>query len=74
VLNEDFGHRSRHETAILEIMALTQGLDYLHRNLRRFMRPTRRHVALQFRSEVPGSNISRSAWSALWRPGTFLCH
>lgn len=48
-LDADFGHRSRHETAILEIMALVQGIDYLHRNLRRFMRPTRRHVAPQFR-------------------------
>jgi coniferyl-aldehyde dehydrogenase len=48
-LNADFGHRSRHETAIAEILALVQGIDYLHRRLRRFMRPTRRHVALQFR-------------------------
>jgi coniferyl-aldehyde dehydrogenase len=48
-LNADFGHRSRHETAILEIMALIQGIDYLRSNLRRFMQPTRRHVAPQFR-------------------------
>jgi coniferyl-aldehyde dehydrogenase len=48
-LNADFGHRSRHETAILELVTLVQGLDYLLRNLRRFMRPTRRHVAPQFR-------------------------
>lgn len=48
-LNEDFGHRSRHETAIMEIMSLVQGIDYLHRNLRRFMRADRRHVALTFR-------------------------
>ena len=49
VLNADFGHRSRHETAIMEIFALVQGIDYLHRKLRRFMRPTRRHVALPMR-------------------------
>src|ERR1700691_1835197 len=49
VLNADFGHRSRHETAIMEIVSLIQGIDYLPRHLRRFMRPTRRHVALQFR-------------------------
>jgi coniferyl-aldehyde dehydrogenase len=48
-LNADFGHRSRHETAIMEIMALIQGIDYLRRKLRRFMRPTRRHVAAHFR-------------------------
>src|SRR5262249_37235604 len=49
VLNTDFGHRSRYETAIMEIAALVQGINYLHRNLRSFMRPTRRHVALKFR-------------------------
>ena len=48
-LNADFGHRSRHETALMEIMTLVQGIDYLRRNLRRFMRPTHRHVALTFR-------------------------
>jgi coniferyl-aldehyde dehydrogenase len=49
VLNTDFGHRSRYETAIMEVAPLIQGIDYLHRNLRSFMRPTRRHVALKFR-------------------------
>ncbi|MBG0808421.1 coniferyl aldehyde dehydrogenase [Methylosinus sp. H3A] len=48
-LNADFGHRSRHETAIMEIMPLIMGIDYLHRNLRRFMRPVRRQVALPMR-------------------------
>lgn len=42
----DFGHRSRHETAIMEIFGLVGGIDYLLRNLRRFMRPERRHVPL----------------------------
>lgn len=48
-LKADFGHRSRHETAIMEMVPLVQGIDYLSRNLRRFMRPQRRHVALTFR-------------------------
>src|SRR5665213_2040569 len=48
-LNADFGHRSRHETAIMEIMAVVQGIDYLRRHLRSFMRPARRHVAAHFR-------------------------
>jgi coniferyl-aldehyde dehydrogenase len=48
-LNADFGHRSRHETAAMEMMTLVQGIDYLHRNLRRFMAPARRRVALTFR-------------------------
>jgi len=41
----DFGHRSRHETAIMETLTLLWGIDYLHRNLPRFMRRERRHVA-----------------------------
>lgn len=48
-LDTDFGHRSRHETSIMEILALTWGIDYLHRNLRRFMRRERRRVALPMR-------------------------
>ena len=48
-LDADFGHRSRHETGIMEILALTWGIDYLHRNLRRFMRRERRQVALPMR-------------------------
>ena len=48
-LDADFGHRSRHETAIMEMLPLTWGIDYLRRNLRRFMRPGRRHVALPMR-------------------------
>lgn len=49
-LDADFGHRSRHETAVMEILALVQGIDYLRKNLRRFMAPARRHVALPFRA------------------------
>jgi coniferyl-aldehyde dehydrogenase len=49
-LNTDFGHRSRHETGIMEMLVLTWGIDYLHKNLRRFMRPERRHVALPMRA------------------------
>ena len=33
----------------MEMLPLTWGIDYLHRNLRRFMRPERRHVALPMR-------------------------
>jgi coniferyl-aldehyde dehydrogenase len=52
-INTDFGHRSRHETAMMEVLGVVQGIDYLMRHLRRFMRPTRRHIALHMRS---GSN------------------
>jgi len=42
----DFGHRAPHETAIMELMPLVGGIDYLLRNLRRFMRPKPRHVPI----------------------------
>jgi coniferyl-aldehyde dehydrogenase len=48
-LTADFGHRSRHETAAMEMVTVVQGIDYLDRNLRRFMAPARRHVAATFR-------------------------
>ena len=48
-LDADFGRRSRHETAIMELLAFTWGIDYLQGNLRRFMRPERRRVALPMR-------------------------
>jgi coniferyl-aldehyde dehydrogenase len=48
-LNADFGHRSRHETAIMDVVPVVLGIDYLRRNLRRFMGATRRSVALPFR-------------------------
>ena len=48
-INTDFGNRSRHETAMMEVLGVVQGIDYLERNLRRFMRPTRRHIALHQR-------------------------
>jgi coniferyl-aldehyde dehydrogenase len=49
-INADFGHRSRHETAIIEIGGVAEGTKYLIRNLRKFMAPTHRHVALHMRS------------------------
>jgi coniferyl-aldehyde dehydrogenase len=47
-LKTDFGHRSTHETAIMEMITVAQGINYLSRNLRRWIRPTRRHVAMPF--------------------------
>lgn len=49
-IDADFGHRSRHETAIMEVGGVAEGTKYLLRNLRRFMAPTRRHVALHMRA------------------------
>ena len=45
----DFGHRSKHETAVMELLTLIMGIDYLSKNLRRFMRPQYRKVALTMR-------------------------
>ncbi|MBS7233390.1 coniferyl aldehyde dehydrogenase [Flavobacterium psychroterrae] len=45
-INADFGHRSKHETDIVEIIGIIQGINYLSSNLRKFMRPRSRYVAL----------------------------
>lgn len=49
-IDTDFGHRSRHETSIMEIAGLVGGIDYLSKNLRRMMRPEKRHVAIHMRT------------------------
>lgn len=47
-LNEDFGHRSSHETSIMEVVPLIQAIHYQRRHLRGWMRPEKRRVALTF--------------------------
>ncbi len=49
-ISADFGHRSRHETEIMELAGVVQTIDYLIRNLSRFMKPERRHVGLFYRA------------------------
>lgn len=49
-VSADFGHRSRHETELMELVPVIQAIDYLIRNLRRFMRPERRHVGITYRT------------------------
>lgn len=49
-VSADFGHRSHHETDLMEIVGVIQAIDYLIRNLRRFMKPERRHVGLFYRA------------------------
>lgn len=48
-INADFSNRSRHETDVMEILPVTQGIDYLRKNLGHWMRAKRRHVAMQYR-------------------------
>jgi coniferyl-aldehyde dehydrogenase len=47
-ISEDFGHRSHHETSLFELVSVTNGIQYLHRHVARWMRPERRHVAITF--------------------------
>lgn len=49
-IDADFGHRSRHETDIMELLGVVQAIDYLIRHLHRFMRPQKRHVGMIYRS------------------------
>lgn len=44
-VSADFGHRSRHETGSMELAGVVQAIDYLTKNLRRFMQRETRHVA-----------------------------
>jgi coniferyl-aldehyde dehydrogenase len=40
----DYGHRSRHETLLTEIVPVLAGIRHVSRQLRRWIRPQRRHV------------------------------
>ena len=48
-LDADFGHRARQESLMLDVGTTVGAINYLHSNLRRFMRPERRHVAAIFK-------------------------
>jgi coniferyl-aldehyde dehydrogenase len=50
-VDADFSHRSAYETMIMEFVPLVQGIDYLQRNLKGWMRPRRRSVGVNF---LPG--------------------
>jgi coniferyl-aldehyde dehydrogenase len=45
----DFAYRSAYETVMLELVPTIGGIDYLRRNVARWMRPQRRRVALHLR-------------------------
>ena len=47
-LSKDFGHRSTHETRILEIYPAVSGLRHARRKLRTWMKEQRRHVSFTF--------------------------
>ena len=47
-VDADFDGRSPRETALVEVFGAVQAIDYLSRNLKRFMKPERRHVPPTF--------------------------
>jgi coniferyl-aldehyde dehydrogenase len=52
-LDRDFGHRSKEESLLFDVASTVASINYLHRNLARFMHPGHRDVAMIFR---PGRN------------------
>ncbi len=42
----DFGHRSHWETKIAEVMTCLEYIDYASKNLRKWMAPSKRHIAM----------------------------
>lgn len=50
-VSKDFGYRSAYETRIMEVIPIIQAINYLRRNLAKWMRPERRNVSLHF---LPG--------------------
>lgn len=47
-LSSDFGYRSAYETRIMEVIPLIQAINYLRRNVAKWMRPERRRVSFHF--------------------------
>lgn len=43
--SDDFGHRSQDETKFAEILTTLEGVKYYQKNVRKWMRPEKRHVS-----------------------------
>ena len=52
-ISEDFGNRSRHETAIAEVFVTLAGIRYIRKHLRSWMRPDARETSWVF---LPAKN------------------
>jgi coniferyl-aldehyde dehydrogenase len=52
-INKDFGHRCAEESKMLEVFGSVDGIRYARKKLKKWMRPQRRHVSVQF---ATGSN------------------
>ena len=73
-LDADFGHRARQESQMLDLGTTVGAINYLLSNLRRFMRPDRRHVAAIFQPASAKVVYQPSVWLASFHRGTFLYH
>ncbi|MCU1757007.1 coniferyl aldehyde dehydrogenase [Pseudomonas helleri] len=47
-ISQDFSHRSPDETLFAELMPSLQGIDYTLKHLKRWMKPSSRHVGVMF--------------------------
>jgi len=47
-INSDFSSRSKDETLIAEIMSVVSGINYCMKNLKKWMKPEKRHVNILF--------------------------
>jgi coniferyl-aldehyde dehydrogenase len=47
-INKDFGNRSRHESKIMELFACIDGIKDARKNLKKWMKPQKRHVSMWF--------------------------
>ncbi|HET8707196.1 MAG TPA: coniferyl aldehyde dehydrogenase, partial [Pseudomonadales bacterium] len=43
--SDDFGHRSKDETKIAELVTTLEGIKYYSKNIRQWMKPSKRHVS-----------------------------
>ncbi|TNF38358.1 MAG: coniferyl aldehyde dehydrogenase [Deltaproteobacteria bacterium] len=48
-IDADFGGRSRHETAMAEVFVVVSYVKYVQKHLKRWMKPSRRHVDMLFK-------------------------
>ncbi len=46
-LDQDFDGRSHHESLLAELMPSLEGISYLIKNIKKWMRPSKRHVSIQ---------------------------
>src|SRR5690606_5324712 len=48
-ISEDFGHRSRQETLLTDVLTVIAAIKHARRHLKRWMKPRRAPTALQYR-------------------------